>query len=91
MPIVRALLSSEISKKFYTSGIIRLIERGYILVEIFLLKKHAKSGTLCLNIVINHYLLLATDGFIDSNNDIILSNIHFTERQAQCLKKQRNK
>lgn len=60
-------------------------------MENFLLKRHTRSSVLCLIIVINHRLLLVTDGFIDLNNDIISSNILFTERQAQFLKKLRNK
>jgi len=42
-------------------------------VVIFLLKKHAKSGLLYLNIVINHHLYSATDGYTDSSSDSILN------------------
>jgi hypothetical protein len=62
------------------NGIIYLI---HISLVISLLRKHVKSGVLCLSIVISPHLPSVVVGYIDSNNAIISSSGHTTEKLAQ--------
>jgi hypothetical protein len=53
------------------NSIIYLITEGHISVVISLLRKHAKSGVLCLTIMTSLHLPSVVVGYIDSNNTII--------------------
>jgi hypothetical protein len=74
--LARVLASGKTLKLSFMNGIIYLIAKGHILLVISLLRSTS-------NLVISPHLPSVVVGYIDSNNAIILSSRHTTEKLAQ--------